>query len=88
MREPIYKSRPVEPNPAHFGGERINDFIVLSEAFSNSYLLQTPEGNIQLNAGMGIEAPVIKRNFDEFSSTPLRYLILTQGHVDHVGGFA
>ncbi len=88
MREPIYKSRPVEPNPAHFGGERINDFIVLSEAFSNSYLLQTPEGDIQLNAGMGIEAPVIKRNFDEFSSTPLRYLILTQGHVDHVGGVA
>ena len=33
MRNPIYKSRPVEPNPAHFGGERINDFIVLSEAF-------------------------------------------------------
>ncbi|MCB1689749.1 MAG: MBL fold metallo-hydrolase [Halioglobus sp.] len=86
MRVPLYRSRPVEPNPARFGGQRINDFIVLSEAFSNSYLLQTPEGNIQVNAGMGIEAPVIKRNFDAFSSAPLRYLILTQGHVDHVGG--
>jgi alkyl sulfatase BDS1-like metallo-beta-lactamase superfamily hydrolase len=88
MRIPIYKSRPVEPNPARFGGQRINDFIVLSEAFSNSYLLQTPAGNIQVNAGMGIEAPVIKHNFDEFSNEPLRYLILTQGHVDHVGGVA
>lgn len=88
MRNPIYKSRPIEPNPARFGGQRINDFILLSEAFSNSYLLQTPSGNIQLNAGMGIEAPVIKHNFDEFSSEPLRYLILTQGHVDHVGGVA
>lgn len=88
MRNPIYKSRPVEPNPARFGGQRINDFIVLSEAFSNSYLLQTPAGNIQLNAGMGIEAPVIKHNFGEFSNEPLRYLILTQGHVDHVGGVA
>jgi len=88
MRNPIYKSRPVEPNPAKFGTQRINDFIVLCEAFSNSYLLQTPEGNIQVNAGMGIEAPVIKRNFDSVSSGPLRYLILTQGHVDHVGGVA
>lgn len=88
MRIPIYKSRPVEPNPARFGGQRINDFIVLCEAFSNSYLLQTPEGNIQVNAGMGIEAPVIRHNFAAFSNAPLRYLILTQGHVDHVGGVA
>ena len=88
MRNPIYKSRPIEPNPARFGGQRINDFIVLSEAFSNSYLLQTYEGNIQVNAGMGIEAPVIKHNFDAYSDDPLHYLILTQGHVDHVGGVA
>ncbi|MEZ5571317.1 MAG: alkyl sulfatase dimerization domain-containing protein [Halioglobus sp.] len=88
MREPVYKTRPVEPNPARFGGQRINDFIVLSEAFSNSYLLQTSAGNIQVNAGMGIEAPVIKHNFDAFTTQPLRYLILTQGHVDHVGGVA
>lgn len=85
-RDPIYKSRPVEPNPAHYGGQRINDFIVLSEAFSNCYLLQTSEGNIQVNAGMGMEAPVIKQNFDDFSADPVRYLVLTQGHVDHVGG--
>lgn len=87
-REPLYKSRPVEPSPARFGGERINDFIVLSEAYSNCYLLQTPAGNIQVNAGMGIEAPVIKRNFDDFSTDPVKFLVLTQGHVDHVGGVA
>ncbi|MFT4614945.1 MAG: alkyl sulfatase BDS1-like metallo-beta-lactamase superfamily hydrolase [Bacteroidia bacterium] len=88
MRVPLYKSRPVEPNPADFGGLRINDFIVQSEAFSNSYLLQTSQGNIQVNAGMGIEAPVIKQNYDSFSKDAVRYLILTQGHVDHVGGVA
>lgn len=85
--EPLYRSRPVEPNPARFDtGQLVNDFIVMTEAFSNAYLLQTPQGNIQVNAGMGIEAPVIKHNFDAFSTAPLRYLILTQGHVDHVGG--
>ena len=85
MREPIYKSRPVEPNPARFGGERINDFIVMSEAFSNAYLIETAEGNVQLNAGMGMEAPVIEANFKEFNQGPLHTLIFTQGHVDHVG---
>jgi alkyl sulfatase BDS1-like metallo-beta-lactamase superfamily hydrolase len=88
MREPIYKSRPVEPNPARYGGQRINDFIVMSEAFSNAYLIETPEGNVQLNAGMGMEAPVIEANFKEFSDTPLHTLIFNQGHVDHVGGTA
>ncbi|GAB5450643.1 MAG: hypothetical protein Hals2KO_09710 [Halioglobus sp.] len=88
MRQPVYKSRPVEPNPARFGGQRINDFIVLSEAFSNAYLITTAEGNVQLNAGMGIEAPVIAANFRDFSEAPLHSLILTQGHVDHLGGTA
>ena len=88
MREPIYKSRPVEPNPAKYGGERINDFIVMSEAFSNAYLIETREGSVQINAGMGMEAPVIEANFRTFSDAPLHSLIFTQGHVDHVGGTA
>jgi alkyl sulfatase BDS1-like metallo-beta-lactamase superfamily hydrolase len=88
MRTPIYKQRPVEPNPARFGGERINDFIVMSEGFSNCYLIETSAGNIQLNAGMGMEAPVHYANFNEFSQGSVERLILTQGHVDHVGGVA
>lgn len=89
MREPIYRQRPVEPNPATFGSaRRINEFIVLCEAFSNCYLIETDRGNVQVNAGMGFEAPVIRQNFESFSGAPLRYLILTQGHVDHLGGVA
>ncbi|AQA18993.1 hypothetical protein BST95_12820 [Halioglobus japonicus] len=88
MRNPIYKQRPVEPNPARFGGERINDFIVLSEAFSNAYLVETSAGAVQINTGMGMEAPVISANFRDFSTSPVQALVLTQGHVDHVGGTA
>ncbi len=87
MRKPIYKSRPVEPNPAKFGGERLNDFIILSEAFSNSYLIETPAGNIQLNTGMGLEAPVIDANFKKFSDQNTQHIILTKA-MDHVGGVA
>ena len=88
MREPIYKTRPVAPHPAKFGGERINDFIYLSEAFSNAYLIETSEGCVQLNCGMGMEAPVIEANFREFTDKNVHSLIFTQGHVDHVGGTA
>ena len=66
MRNPIYKTRPVEPSPARYGGERINDFIALSEAFSNTYLIETSEGNIQVNTGMGLEAPVVEAQPEAF----------------------
>lgn len=86
MRTPIYRSRPVEPNPARLGGQRINDFILLSEAFSNCYLIETDDESVQINAGMGIEAKVIEANFKSFSKKSLHSLIITQGHVDHLGG--
>jgi alkyl sulfatase BDS1-like metallo-beta-lactamase superfamily hydrolase len=90
MREPIYKTRRVGPAAAEFDRHcgRVNDFIVMSEGNSNVYLLETPAGGILVNSGMGFEAPVHAHNLATFSSVPLRYLITTQGHVDHVGGVA
>jgi alkyl sulfatase BDS1-like metallo-beta-lactamase superfamily hydrolase len=88
MREPIYKTRRVAPCAAEFDAHcsRVNDFIVMSEGNSNVYLIETPEGGILLNTGMGFEAPVHKHNLAKFSDVPFRYVITTQGHVDHVGG--
>ena len=88
MRTPLYKSRPYGPHSARFEGERINDFIVMSEGCSNSYLIETPEGSILINTGMGYEAPVHLKNYQGLStdSDNIRYVITTQGHVDHVGG--
>lgn len=88
MRQPIYKNRPGEPDAAVLGGERINDFITMSEGFSNCYRIETAEDSIQINAGMGFEAPIHQLNFEAFSNKAARYLILTQGHTDHVGGVA
>ncbi len=87
-REPIYKTRRVAPCAAEFDQHcgRVNDFIVMSEGNSNVYLIETSEGGILLNTGMGFEAPVHRHNLAKFSDVPLRYVITTQGHVDHVGG--
>ncbi len=86
MRKPLYQSRPVAPKPATLRGERINDFIVLVEAFSNCYRIETQAGALQINAGMGLEAPIIEAAFAQHSDQPVQVLIATQGHVDHLGG--
>jgi alkyl sulfatase BDS1-like metallo-beta-lactamase superfamily hydrolase len=88
MREPIYKKRRIAPAAAAFDAHcgRINDFIVMTEANSNVYLIETPEGGILINTGMGFETPVVDHNLRKFSQAPIRYVISTQGHVDHVGG--
>jgi alkyl sulfatase BDS1-like metallo-beta-lactamase superfamily hydrolase len=66
--------------------KRVADGIYLSEGYSNAYLIVTPEGRIVVNTGMGFEAPVHKEYFDGIDRGPVRYILLTQGHVDHVGG--
>jgi alkyl sulfatase BDS1-like metallo-beta-lactamase superfamily hydrolase len=87
--EPVHTSRPTgfDIRPAAPGAaERINDFIHLSQGLSNSFLVSTGEGRIVVNTGMGFEAAIHKQKYDAVDGSPTRYIILTQGHVDHVGG--
>jgi alkyl sulfatase BDS1-like metallo-beta-lactamase superfamily hydrolase len=88
MRDPIYKQRRIAPAAAEFDTHcsRVNDFIVMSEGCSNVYLIETPAGGILINSGQGFEAPVHRHNLERFSTVPVKYLVTTQGHVDHVGG--
>lgn len=89
MREPIHRSRPgaFDIRPASQSeAVRVADSVWLSEGLSNSYLVVTAEGRVIVNTGMGFEAPVHKRNFDAVDAGPVRYILLTQAHVDHVGG--
>lgn len=89
MQTPLYRSRPggfdIQP-ASQSEAKAINDFIYLSQGLSNSYMVTTPEGRVVINTGMGFEAPVHKRNYDAVDSSPIRYILLTQSHVDHVGG--
>lgn len=89
MTEPLYRSRPTafEMLPAtEVRNGPINDFIFMSEGNSNAYLITTDEGRVIINTGMGFEAPMHKEYFDSVDQGPVRYIIFTQGHVDHVGG--
>lgn len=87
--EPVYRSRPgadaMRPAAAD-RAEEIAPGLWCSPGLSNSYLLTTGEGRVIVNTGMGFEGPVHRANFDAVDSSPVRYIIFTQGHVDHVGG--
>lgn len=89
MTEPLWRSRPdaFAMHPATtVRHQALNDFIYLSEGYSNSFLVVTPAGRVVINTGMGFEAPIHKAYFDSIDAGPVKYIVLTQGHVDHVGG--
>jgi len=89
MPDPLFRSRPggFEILPASMPSAReIRPGIHVSEGLSNTYQISTSEGRIIINTGMGFETPIHKRNFDAVDDSKIRYILLTQGHVDHVGG--
>jgi alkyl sulfatase BDS1-like metallo-beta-lactamase superfamily hydrolase len=89
MAEPLYRSRPggFDIRPASQSeAVRVTDNVWMSEGLSNAYLVTTREGRVIINTGMGFEAPLHKRLFDAVDPSPVRCILLTQSHVDHVGG--
>jgi alkyl sulfatase BDS1-like metallo-beta-lactamase superfamily hydrolase len=87
--EPSYRSRPgadaLAPAAAEHA-EQVAPGIWCSPGLSNTYLLTTEDGRVVVNTGMGFESQVHRANFDAVDGSPIRFVIVTQGHYDHVGG--
>ncbi len=66
----------------------IADGIFMSPGISNSYLIAGDEGDVAINAGMAFEGPRHRERYAAVSSAPLRAIVLTQSHADHMGGTA
>jgi alkyl sulfatase BDS1-like metallo-beta-lactamase superfamily hydrolase len=87
--QPLHVWRPsaFSMQPASMAEARqVHDRIWVSTGLSHSYMIRTDDGRVIVNAGMGFESPVHKRNFDAVDDSPTRALIFTQAHPDHVGG--
>jgi alkyl sulfatase BDS1-like metallo-beta-lactamase superfamily hydrolase len=85
----IHRERPGADAIAPSAGEpavSVGEGIWLSPGLSNSYLLETDDGRIVVNTGMGFEGPLHRLAYEGSGSEPIRAIIYTQGHYDHVGG--
>jgi glyoxylase-like metal-dependent hydrolase (beta-lactamase superfamily II) len=89
VSEPVWRTRPgADRIRAATPGDvtEVGDRTWLSPGLSNSFLVGTDDGCVVLNAGMGFEGPVHRDNYAALDAGPIRYLVMTQGHYDHVGG--
>jgi alkyl sulfatase BDS1-like metallo-beta-lactamase superfamily hydrolase len=85
----IYRERPGGESIVASNGQPavdIGDGIWLSPGLSNSYLIETDDGRIVVNTGMGFEGPLHRRAYDAVNGETTRAIVFTQGHYDHVGG--
>jgi glyoxylase-like metal-dependent hydrolase (beta-lactamase superfamily II) len=65
---------------------RVHERIWRSAGTTSSYLVDCGPERVIVNCGMGFEAPHHEHLFSQVHSGPTRYIVTTQGHVDHVGG--
>ena len=61
--------------------------IFMSRCVSNLYRVLTAEGDVLINTGIGFNAQENHRRMSAVSSRPIKKIIFTQSHEDHIGGW-
>ena len=69
--------------------ERVTADILLSKGTSNSYLIQSPDGDVVVNTGTSYQGARHRSRYEELLGRKLnvRKIIFTQSHADHMGGW-
>jgi glyoxylase-like metal-dependent hydrolase (beta-lactamase superfamily II) len=64
----------------------ITPFVFMANDISNAYLVTTDDGDVMINTGFMDNADRNVALLKRHRTGPLRHIILTQSHADHVGG--
>jgi alkyl sulfatase BDS1-like metallo-beta-lactamase superfamily hydrolase len=64
----------------------INDHIYMAPTSGNVYLVKTSAGNVIIDTALAEQAPLARKLLVAESQGPVKYIILTHGHADHIGG--
>ncbi len=67
---------------------KINDAISMVPATGNVYLVKTPAGDVLIDTAIAEIAGEVKKIFDSEPHGPIKYIILTHAHADHIGGIS
>jgi len=65
---------------------KITDSIYMAPMTSNVYLVMTQEGNVVIDTAPERDAHQAHDLLWAVSQNPVKYIILTHGHIDHIGG--
>lgn len=73
-------NRPVEVR-------QIADNVYYATGVGNTIMVTTSEGNVLLDTGLVLQtAKQLRALKDEVSDAPVRYIVLSHSHADHIGG--
>jgi len=65
---------------------KVNDSIFMASVIGNVYLVTTPAGNVIIDTASANDAPEARKLLGAESHRPVKFIILTHGHADHIGG--
>lgn len=67
---------------------RINDSIFRAAGFGNTFMVTTPEGNVIIDTSVASNAAEHREMLRSVNDGPVKYIILTHAHFDHIGGIS
>src|SRR5882672_10606432 len=65
---------------------KINDAISMATTSCNVYVVNTPAGSVVIDTAMADQAPEAKKLLSPQTHGPVKYIVLTHAHADHIGG--
>ncbi len=67
---------------------KINEAIYQAIGFGNTFMVATSEGNVIIDTSMPFNAARHKQLLQAENAGPIKYIILTHAHGDHIGGLS
>jgi len=65
---------------------KISNNVFMASTTGNVYLVTTPEGNVVIDTAIASQSAEAKELLAAKNHGPVKYIILTHGHADHIGG--
>jgi len=65
---------------------KMTDNVYVAQGVTNSYLITTAEGDVVISTGLAVEGMIFRQKFDQVSRAPVKAIVLTQAHLDIIGG--